>query len=75
MGHAAAVEWERAARTALSEAGHRTGGAREAVVSLLGRQSCCLSAQEIWTVVAYAKSLRKSSCGPGVAYSKPLSYD
>jgi Fur family transcriptional regulator, ferric uptake regulator len=41
------TDWESSARERLSEAGHRTGGAREAVVELLGRQSCCLSAQEI----------------------------
>jgi Fur family transcriptional regulator, ferric uptake regulator len=46
MAHAT-TDWERSARDALSEAGHRTGGAREAVVSLLARQSCCLSAQQI----------------------------
>jgi Fur family transcriptional regulator, ferric uptake regulator len=39
--------WETSTRSALSEAGHRAGGAREAVVGLLARQSCCLSAQEI----------------------------
>jgi hypothetical protein len=47
MADAPAAEWERSARTALSEAGHRAGGAREAVVGLLARQDCCLSAQEI----------------------------
>jgi Fur family ferric uptake transcriptional regulator len=31
----------------LKAAGHRAGGARGAVVSLLGRQNCCLSAHEI----------------------------
>jgi Fur family ferric uptake transcriptional regulator len=41
------TDWESSAHERLSEAGHRTGGAREAVVELLGRQSCCLSAQEI----------------------------
>jgi Fur family transcriptional regulator, ferric uptake regulator len=41
------TDWESSARERLSEAGHRTGGAREAVLELLGRQSCCLSAQEI----------------------------
>jgi Fur family ferric uptake transcriptional regulator len=35
------------AQVTLSEAGHRAGGARSAVVELLARQSCCLSAQEI----------------------------
>ena len=32
---------------ALKEGGHRASGAREAVVSLLGKQDCCLSAHEI----------------------------
>jgi Fur family ferric uptake transcriptional regulator len=41
------TDWESSARDRLSEAGYRTGGAREAVVELLGRQSCCLSAHEI----------------------------
>ena len=40
-------QWENAAHERLSAAGHRSGGAREAVVKLLARQSCCLSAQEI----------------------------
>jgi Fur family transcriptional regulator, ferric uptake regulator len=39
--------WEQSARRALRDAGHRSGGARDAVVSLLARQQCCLSAQEI----------------------------
>jgi Fur family transcriptional regulator, ferric uptake regulator len=47
MSRATATDWESSARDALSEAGHRSGGAREAVLSLLARQSCCLSAQEI----------------------------
>jgi Fur family ferric uptake transcriptional regulator len=61
MSHAPAVEWERAARTALREAGHRAGGARQAVVSLLGRQHCCLSAHEI------SDELRKSGSDVGIA--------
>jgi Fur family transcriptional regulator, ferric uptake regulator len=61
MGHSPAAEWEGEARTALSEAGHRAGGAREAVVSLLGRQSCCLSAQEI------SDELRNSGTDVGIA--------
>jgi len=44
---AGTTDWESSARTRLTESGHRAGGAREAVVELLGRQSCCLSAQEI----------------------------
>ena len=47
MSAATTSQWEESARSALSDAGHRAGGAREAVVKQLGRQSCCLSAQEI----------------------------
>ncbi len=47
MAQAAVSEWEQSTRAALNEAGHRAGGAREAVVSHLADQSCCLSAQEI----------------------------
>jgi|SRR5215210_4017516 len=39
--------WTKDALVALAEAGYRRGGARKAVVELLGRQNCCLSAQEI----------------------------
>jgi Fur family transcriptional regulator, ferric uptake regulator len=39
--------WGDRARDALVSGGHRLGGAREAVVELLSRQDCCLSAQEI----------------------------
>jgi Fur family transcriptional regulator, ferric uptake regulator len=41
------VSWTEDARATLSTAGYRRGGARSAVVELLGRQNCCLSAQEI----------------------------
>jgi len=42
------VDWtERTLRT-LHEAGYRNGFARRAVVELLGRQDCCLTAQEIF---------------------------
>jgi Fur family ferric uptake transcriptional regulator len=33
---------------ALRDEGYRNGGARRAVVELLGRQDCCLTAQEIF---------------------------
>jgi Fur family transcriptional regulator, ferric uptake regulator len=56
-----ATDWESTARERLSEAGHRTGGARESVVELLGRQSCCLSAQEI------ADRLREAGKDVGIA--------
>lgn len=40
-------EWAESANRALRDAGHRAGGARGAVIELLSRQRCCLSAQEI----------------------------
>jgi Fur family ferric uptake transcriptional regulator len=42
-----ANNWESSAREQLSAAGHRAGGARDAVIDLLGQQQCCLSAYEI----------------------------
>ena len=42
-----ATDWESSAREQLSAAGHRAGGARDAVIELLGQQQCCLSAYEI----------------------------
>lgn len=42
------MEWAAYAREELSAAGFRSGGAREAVLRLLGEQQCCLSAQEIF---------------------------
>jgi Fur family ferric uptake transcriptional regulator len=41
------MTWTDHTLDALKEAGFRSGGARTAVVELLGRQPCCLSAQEI----------------------------
>jgi Fur family transcriptional regulator, ferric uptake regulator len=61
MAGVPAARWERSARTALSEAGHRAGGAREAVVGLLARQDCCLSAQEI------SEQLRDAGSDIGIA--------
>jgi Fur family transcriptional regulator, ferric uptake regulator len=40
--------WTKNALETLAAAGHRRGGARSAVVELLGKQNCCLSAQEIF---------------------------
>jgi Fur family transcriptional regulator, ferric uptake regulator len=40
--------WAKSTLEELHEAGYRSGGARRAVVELLARQSCCLSAQEIF---------------------------
>ena len=46
----AAVEtgWGEYALEELRRTGHRAGGARTAVIELLGRQDCCLTAQEIF---------------------------
>jgi len=41
------MAWATEALAALDGAGYRRGGARAAVVDLLDRQNCCLSAQEI----------------------------
>jgi Fur family ferric uptake transcriptional regulator len=54
-------EWSGRARRALEGSGHRVGGAREAVVELLSRQDCCLSAQEI------SDELRSEGGGVGIA--------
>jgi Fur family transcriptional regulator, ferric uptake regulator len=47
--------WATRSLAALSNAGYRRGGARSAVVELLGRQDCCLSAQEIFDQLRRAR--------------------
>ncbi len=42
-----AQEWAESTLEALTAKGLRKGGARRAVVELLGEQNCCLTAQEI----------------------------
>ena len=42
------MAWTKHALDVLESAGYRSGGARRAVVELLGRQNCCLSAQDIF---------------------------
>jgi Fur family ferric uptake transcriptional regulator len=49
------VAWANHVRSILSEAGYRSGGARESVVRLLERQDCCLSAQDIHDRLRSAK--------------------
>ena len=61
MAAAVSTRWESAAHERLSAAGHRTGGAREAVIQLLAGQSCCLSAQAI------SDRLRESGSDVGLA--------
>jgi Fur family ferric uptake transcriptional regulator len=58
---AAESNWSEQAQRTLRDAGHRAGGARKAVVELLARQSCCLSAQEI------ADELRAKGSDVGLA--------
>jgi Fur family ferric uptake transcriptional regulator len=40
--------WAEHAREELRSAGHRSGGARAAVLDLIAQQECCLTAQEIF---------------------------
>jgi Fur family ferric uptake transcriptional regulator len=47
VSHTARHDWIEHASEALQKAGFRTGGARRAVVELLGEQDCALSALEI----------------------------
>jgi Fur family transcriptional regulator, ferric uptake regulator len=41
-------DWAAHALAELRRLGHRSGGARAAVIELIGRQHCCLTAQEIF---------------------------
>jgi Fur family ferric uptake transcriptional regulator len=47
--------WADQTLSALRAAGYRAGGARSAVVELLERQDCCLSAQEIYDALRAEK--------------------
>src|SRR5436190_9472448 len=60
-GYTATLAWTTDALESLEAAGYRRGGARAAVVELLGRQNCCLSAQEIFD------RLRKARRPVGIA--------
>jgi Fur family transcriptional regulator, ferric uptake regulator len=40
--------WAQRTLESIRSKGHREGGARRAVIELLGRQHCCLTAQEIF---------------------------
>jgi Fur family ferric uptake transcriptional regulator len=54
-------DWTSQTLDELQRAGYRSGGARRAVIQLLGRQTCCLTAQEIFD------SLRAEGRGVGIA--------
>jgi len=53
--------WADHASQVLAESGHRSGGARGAVVQLLSEQRCCISAQDIH------QKLRERERGAGLA--------
>ncbi|CAN5291394.1 ferric iron uptake transcriptional regulator [soil metagenome] len=55
------MSWASHAFDSLAGAGYSRGGARHAVVELLGRQNCCMSAQEIFD------SLRRARRSVGIA--------
>jgi len=55
------VDWTERTLDALRGGGHRNGVARHAVVELLGRQDCCLTAQEIFD------ELRREGRAVGIA--------
>lgn len=42
------MTWAESTLASLRRRGHRTGGARTAVIDVLGRQDCCLAAQDIY---------------------------
>jgi len=54
-------DWTTQTLEELQRAGYRSGGARRAVIQLLGRQECCLTAQEIFD------GLRAEGRGVGIA--------
>lgn len=55
------AEWAEHAREELRRAGHRSGGARTAVLDQIARQDCCLTAQQIFD------SLRAEGRDAGIA--------
>jgi Fur family transcriptional regulator, ferric uptake regulator len=54
-------DWTSETLEELQRAGYRSGGARRAVIQLLGRQECCLTAQQIFDC------LRAEGRGVGIA--------
>jgi Fur family ferric uptake transcriptional regulator len=60
-GRTARRSWSGHALEQLGRSGHRTGGARAAVIELLSAQDCCLTAQQIFD------RLRDDGRGVGIA--------
>ena len=58
---ALAADWAAYTRATLERTGHRSGGARDAVIDLLAGQDCCLSARQI------TDRLREDGSGVGIA--------
>lgn len=56
-------QWKTLAGDALRRAGHRSGGAREAVVEQLARESCCVTAQQLVARIGG----RQAGAGVGIA--------
>ncbi|HEX6680526.1 MAG TPA: Fur family transcriptional regulator [Gaiellaceae bacterium] len=54
-------DWTSQTLEELQRTGYRSGGARRAVIQLLGRQECCLTAQQIFD------GLREEGRGVGIA--------
>jgi Fur family ferric uptake transcriptional regulator len=57
---ACAGKWVEHAETTLAAAGHRRGGARRALIELLGAQECALTAQEIEDALRHSGARRVS---------------
>ncbi len=66
---AATGEWLERAELTLAAAGHRRGGARRALLELLARQACALSAQEIENALS-ARGASRSTGARGPAEGK-----
>ena len=58
---ASADTWADRAEATLAAAGHRRGGARRAVLDLLGRQTCALTAVEIEQALAAERRVSRAS--------------
>ncbi len=73
-----ASSWAESTVAALRSRGFRSGGARRAVIELLGRQDCCLTAQEIFDELRGGEQLSKDGfvqridLGAGISRFEPI---